>query len=69
MDKIKSFINKFPIIDFVIMAVIISVFSFLFANHQLLFIADKGREFLFPQEILNGKVPYKDIMLIYFPTA
>lgn len=69
MEKLKNFIHKYQIIDFVLIALIIIIFSFLFSNHMHWLAMDRGREFLFPQEILNGKVPYKDILLIYFPTA
>lgn len=35
----------------------------------LAFLTDRGREFLFPSEILHGKVLYKDILCIYNPGA
>lgn len=69
MEKIKNFIIKYHITDFAIIALIITIFSLLFSHHLAYLIMDRGREFLFPQEILNGNVPYKDIHMIYFPTV
>lgn len=53
----------------IIITLIIVIFTLIFGNHFGTFLTDRGREFLIPQEILNGKVPYKDITLIYFPLA
>jgi len=67
MEKIKEYIKKHEYIDFIIIILFMFVFFILFANHFGAILSDRGREFLLPQEILNGAVPYKDIILIYFP--
>ena len=67
MEKIKEYIKKHEYIDFIIIILFMFVFFILFANHFGAILSDRGREFLLPQEILNGAVPYKDINLIYFP--
>lgn len=69
MEKIKDFIKKHPAIDFVVIIFIMLLFALLFGNYFCFIYTDRGREFLLPQEILNGAVPYKDITLIYFPLA
>ncbi|MBO6087558.1 glycosyltransferase family 39 protein [bacterium] len=65
MNKIKNFTDKYgyPIIT----VLVILFFSFWCGQHYGSLFSDRGRELLIPEEILNGKVPYKDITLIYFP--
>ena len=66
--KCKILDNKYDLLNIVLFSGIVVLLSCLTANHSVFFV-DKGREFLIPQEILNGQVPYKDILLIYFPLA
>ena len=65
--KLKNFIRNSDIINLVIIVFLILILTLLLGNHHMSILSDRGREFLIPQEILNGQVPYKDITLIYFP--
>lgn len=69
MNKLISYIKKYSIIDIVLIFISIIVGSILLGNHSIDPFTDIGRELLFPEQILQGKVPYKDITLIYFPFA
>ncbi len=69
MDILKKIYEKYSVIDILIIVAIILLFSFAYVKHLNFVLPDRGREFLLPQEILEGKVPYKDITLIYFPFA
>lgn len=69
MDKIRRFIGQKDGLNILIIVFVTLVFSILFAKHCGAVLTDRGREFLLPQEVLNGKIPYKDISLIYFPFA
>lgn len=66
-DKIKN-INCNNLF-LLIIPIMVLIYSILFSHHWQYVLIDKGREFLISQEVLNGKVPYKDITLIYFPFA
>ena len=68
MDKNRNKLNSI-IPDFIIIAVLIMLFSFFLGHHMYDVFPDRGREWLIPQAILEGAVPYKDITLIYFPLA
>ena len=67
MKEIKNYINLSALINPAIIVFIILILTLLTGNHHISILSDRGREFLLPQEILNGQVPYKDITLIYFP--
>ena len=69
MDKIKEYIKKRQYIDILIIIFLISLFNLLFSAHFNFIFQDKGRELFIPEQMLNGAVPYKDIVLIYFPLA
>ena len=69
MEKIKEICKSSVFIDLLIICIIMILFSILFSQHQLVLFSDKGREFLLPEAIMNGAVPYKDITLIYFPLS
>ena len=69
MNKIKDFLAKNSILDILIIVISMILLSYFTANHLTFIFSDRGREFLLPLEILNKNVPYKDITLIYFPTA
>lgn len=69
MNKIKNFITKNSFLDVIFIIFIVILLSCLVANHLCFIFPDRGRELILPLEILNGKVPYKDITLIYFPTS
>ena len=68
MDKNK---NNFKSIipDFAIIIILIILGSFFLSHHMFDVFPDRGREWLIPQAILEGAVPYKNITLIYFPLA
>ena len=67
ISKLKNFIKSSDFIYSATIVFTISLLTLLIGNHHLSILSDRGREFLIPQEILNGQVPYKDISLIYFP--
>lgn len=69
MNKLISYIKKYSIIDIVLITIVIIFGSILLGNHSIDPFTDIGRELLFPEQILQGKVPYKDITLLYFPFA
>ena len=69
MNALKKLYEKFGIIDVLILIAIIVLFSFVYVKHLNFILPDRGREFMLPQAILEGKIPYKDITLIYFPFA
>ena len=56
-------------IPFAIITLSVIISSFLFASHSMQILSDRGRELLIPLSVLNGQVPYKDILIIYFPLA
>ena len=64
-----SYKNHQDIYNIIFIALFIVIgFCFFKANFNGFF-TDKGRELLFPQAILEGKVLYKDILCIYFPLS
>ena len=66
----KIFNNKKSvIIDIILIILAVFLFSFLFSHYYYFLLVDHGRELFLPAQILDGKVPYKDITLIYFPLA
>ncbi len=69
MEKIKNFLHSKTFIDILIIITIMIICTFLIGFQMNFFLADHGREFLFPQAILNGLVPIKDIVVIYFPLS
>ena len=69
MEKIKNIIKSYEIFDLLILLFVMLIYFFLFTGHFQTVFTDRGRELLIPQEILNGAVPYKDILLIYFPLS
>ncbi len=69
MEKFKSIIESKTFIDILIIITVMTVLTILSGFFAFVFLPDKGRELLFPQEILNGLVPYKDITMIYFPLS
>ena len=69
MEKIKNFFKYSSIGYPVIIIFVMLIFVLLFGNLHCSILSDRGREFIIPQEILNGQIPYKDITLIYFPLA
>lgn len=68
-NNIIEYIVKHTYIDNVLIVGFIFILSLFFSHSCSYIISDRGREFLLPQEILNGQIPYKDITLIYFPFA
>lgn len=68
-EKIKNYIKEHTWIDFALITIIIIVFALLFAKHMQYPLIDKGREFFLSEQILKGKIPFKDITMIYFPFA
>ena len=67
LEKLSFFFKERPYIDLVVIPLIIFVISFFVANHINAVLIDHGREFYIPEQMLKGKVLYKDITLIYFP--
>ena len=65
--RLNELNKKYDILNILIISTVIILISYFAATHFYCVLSDRGREFLIPQEILNGKVPYKDITLIYFP--
>ena len=63
-------INIFKKYKFEFLIFILTVFAvFITFQHNIGLIIDCGREVYYPQEILNGKVLYKDLFNIYSPFA
>lgn len=56
-------------LPFAIITLTVILSSFLFASHSMQILSDRGRELLIPLSVLNGQVPYRDILIIYFPLA
>lgn len=69
MEKIINYIKEHQWIDVAIIIILMLSLALLLGNHTFDLFTDRGREFIFPQKILNGEVPYKDITMIYFPLA
>ena len=69
MERIINYIKEHTWIDVLLIVIVMIVFALLFGTHVFDLFTDRGREFLLPETILNGAVPYKDITLIYFPLA
>lgn len=69
MEKIKNYIKEHVWIDIVLIAAIMVIFSILFAKNIYLPFIDKGREFFLSEQVLNGKIPFTDITMIYYPFA
>lgn len=71
MQKIKTFIisNSSEILSVFSIFIIFSSLIFLFWNHFGLAIVDCGREAYFPEQILEGKILYKDIFNIFGPLS
>lgn len=69
IEKVKDFVKENWWIDIVAITVLLIIFTLLFGNHVYETLTDRGRELLIPEQILKGHVPYKDITLIYFPSA
>ena len=69
MEKIRKYLYSSNFICLLVIALTVTICSILFAKHMLVLFPDKGREFLFPEMILNGAVPYKDFTLIYMPLS
>lgn len=63
INFLKKNIYFFGILLFAVLAVVITF------QHNIGLIIDCGREAYYPQEILNGKVLYKDLFTIYAPFA
>ena len=69
LENIKKFFREREWFNIVLITVFIIVTSFFVSNHLQFLYADRGRELLIPEEMLNGKILYKDITMIYFPLA
>lgn len=69
MNRFKNYIIENNWVDVIFLCIVVILCSLMFSKHWIIIFSDRGREFLLPYEILNGKVPYKDITLIYFPFA
>lgn len=55
--------------NLIILWVLCGIALFIFCGHYSNILLDIGREIYYPQEILNGKVLYKDLFNIYGPFA
>ncbi|MBR6162354.1 glycosyltransferase family 39 protein [bacterium] len=69
MEKIKKIIQSETFIDISLIVLVMIILTISSGFLAYCFLADRGREFLFPQAILNGLVPYKDITMAYFPLS
>jgi len=71
MEKIKKFllINKWEILSISSLSLIFFILVYLFVSHMGNIIVDCGREAYFPEQVLNGKVLYKDIFNIMGPLS
>lgn len=71
MDKIKNFItsNYIEIFCVGLLFIILLSIGAVFWNYCGDFIVDCGREAYFPQQVLEGKILYKDIFNIYGPLS
>ena len=69
MNKNREYLSNSIFLHILIIAVVVLLFSVLYSHHFVTVMPDRGREFMLPEAILNGAVPYKDITLIYFPLA
>ena len=69
IENIKKYIKEHSWVDIALIAIILIIFALLFAKHMRYPLIDKGREFFLSEQVLNGKIPLKDITLIYFPFA
>lgn len=71
MHKIKEFVisNYSEILSVSSLFIIFLVLVLKFWNHFGLSIIDCGREAYFPEQILNGKILYKDIFNIFGPLS
>lgn len=67
MEKVINYIKEHQWLDIALIVILMIAFSFIFSTHTFDLYTDRGREFIFPEKILNGYVPYKDITMIYFP--
>lgn len=70
---LEQFLEKHKInkdIFFLAALVLVMLTGFIFCKgHYSNLLTDFGREMIFPEAIVNGKVLYKDILCIYFPFA
>ena len=73
MEKLKYYRKKLQkhgdLIIITVLLCLIVIQSLLTSNYVGMFLVDRGREFVFPQAILKGLDPYKDILCIYNPLA
>ncbi len=69
MEKIKNFLHSKTFIDILIIITVMIICTIISGFIMDSFLSDRGREFLFPEAILNGLVPYKDITMVYLPLS
>lgn len=70
MDKVKNFLLTHSVLVYsFLLFVVVLIGGAFFKGHYNNLLTDFGREMLFPEAILNGKILYKDILCIYFPLA
>ena len=67
MKEIIKKLQDKNIFEIIFILLMIFICSKIYDFHIVNILSDRGRELLVPEAILDGKVPYRDILLLYFP--
>lgn len=67
MKEIVKKLKDKNIFEIIFILLIIFICSKMYDFHIINIFCDRGRELFIPEAILDGKVPYRDILLLYFP--
>lgn len=69
MQNFKNNILKYNIPEILIIILTVCAVTIFFSNQSFQILSDRGREIILSQGILNGSVPFRDILLLYSPLA
>lgn len=69
MKNVIETIRKYNIIEILIISFLVVFCAILFGTKSFQILSDRGRELVLAQGILDGKIPFKDILLLYSPLA
>ena len=69
MKNLTEIIEKYSIKKITLIVFMVLICTFFFGTHSFQILSDRGREFLLTQGILEGNVPFKDILFLYSPLA